>query len=96
MIDNQDILDISEIYSYNYDDLPDSAYLIRYQDIYKANKTDDKLQEKLVSHKDYTVNTFRGDNQNHRLICQNNEIYLPMAIHKKNVYWCHQMLYHAE
>ena len=49
--DNQKILNISEIYGYNDKDLPDSAYPIRYHDIAKAQETDAKLQQKLVSHK---------------------------------------------
>ena len=36
MSDNQEILNISELYGYNDEDLPDSAYSIRYQDIAKA------------------------------------------------------------
>ena len=72
--DNQEILNISELYGYDYEDLPDSAYPIRYHDISKAHKTDSKLQKKLVSHKDYTLDTFRGGDQNHCLIFQNNKI----------------------
>ena len=51
MSNNQDILNISEIYGYNNVDLPDSAYPIRYHDIAKAQETDAKLNQKLVSHK---------------------------------------------
>ena len=36
MSDNQDILNISELYGYDDADLPNSAYPIRYHDIYKA------------------------------------------------------------
>ena len=60
MSDNQEILNISELYGYNDKDLPDSAHPIHYHDIAKAQKTDAKLQQKLVSHKDYTLDTFRG------------------------------------
>ena len=60
MSDNQQILNISEIYVYNNKDLPDSAYPIRYHNISKAQETDAKLQQKLVSHKDYTLNNFCG------------------------------------
>ena len=35
---NQDIFNISEIYGYDYNDLPDSAYPILYHDISKAHK----------------------------------------------------------
>ena len=41
--DNKDILKISELYGYDGNDLPDSAYSIRYHDISKAQKTDVKL-----------------------------------------------------
>ena len=51
MSDNQEILNISELYGYNGDDLPDSAYPICYRDISKAQKTDAKPQQKLVSNK---------------------------------------------
>ena len=92
MSDNQEILNISEVYGYNDKDLPDSAYPIRYHNIAKAHKTDAKLQQKLVSHKDYNLDTFCGGDQNHRLICQNKEICLPTAPQKKTVDWCHDML----
>ena len=60
MSDNQDILNISELCGYDDENLPDSAYPIRYHNISKAHKTDAKLQQKLVSHKDYILDTFRG------------------------------------
>ena len=44
--DNQDILNLSELYGYDDKDLPDSAYPIRYHEISKAQKTDAKLQQK--------------------------------------------------
>ena len=71
MSDNQEILNISELYGYNDEDLPDSACPIHYHDIAKAQKTDAKLQKKLVLHKDYTLDTFREGDQKHRLICRN-------------------------
>ena len=49
-------------------DPPSSAYPICYHDISKTQKTDANLKQKLVSHKDYTLNTFCGGDQNHRLI----------------------------
>ena len=67
---NQDIVNISDLYGYDDKDLPDSAYQIRYHDIAKAQETDAKLQQKIVSHKDFTLNTFRGGDKDHRLICQ--------------------------
>ena len=47
---NQEILNISELYGYDDKDLPESAYPIRYHNISKAQETDAKLQQKLVSH----------------------------------------------
>ena len=61
MSDNQEILNIYELYGYNDADLPDSAYHICYQDISKSQKTYAKQNQNLVSHKDYTLNTFRGE-----------------------------------
>ena len=52
MSDNQEILNIYELYGYNDADLPDSAYLIRYHNDSKAQETDAKLNQNLVSHKD--------------------------------------------
>ena len=85
MSDNQEILKISELYWYDYKDMPDSAYSNFYHDIFKAQKTDSKQKRKLVSHKYYTLDTFRGGHQNYRLIYQNSKICFPMALQKKNV-----------
>ena len=74
--------------------MPDRAYPIRYHNIAKARETDAKLKQKLVSHKDYTLDTFRGGDQNHRLICLNKKICLPVALQKKTVNWYHEMLCH--
>ena len=60
MSDNQDILNISELYGYYDVDLSDISYPIRYHDISKAQKTDAKLNQNIVSHKYYTIDTFRG------------------------------------
>ena len=49
--------------------MPDSAYPIRYHYIAKAQTTDAKLKQKLVSHKDYILDIFRGGDKDHRLIC---------------------------
>ena len=94
MSDNQEILNISELYGYDDADMPDSAYPIRYQDSAKSQKNDSKLNQKLVSHKDYTLNTFCGGDQNHRLIFRNSKICLPAALQKKTVDWYHKMICH--
>ena len=65
MSDNQDILNISEFYSYGDADLPASAYPIRYHNTAKAHKTDAKLNKNLFLHKKYTFDTFCGGDQNH-------------------------------
>ena len=92
MSENQDILNISELYGYNENDLPDSSYPICYHYIAKSQKTDAKLQQNIVSHKDYTLDTFRGGDQNHHLIFQNSKICLPTALQKKLLDWYHKML----
>ena len=91
---NQEILNISELYGYDDEDMPNSAYPIRYHNIAKAQETDAKLNQKLVSHKDYTLDTFRGGDKDHCLICRNNKICLPAALQKKTVDRYHEMLCH--
>ena len=95
MIGNQDILNISDLYGYNEEDLPDSANPIHYHDIAKAQKTDAKLQQNLVSYKEYTLNTFCGGDKYHRLICRYIKICLPAALQNKTVDWYHEMLCHT-
>ena len=90
--DNQENLNISELYGYDDDYMIDSAYLICYNDISKAQKTDAKIKQKMVSHKDYTLNTFHGGDQNHHLISQNSKICLPTALQKKTVDCYHKMI----
>ena len=63
-------------------------------DIAKAQETDAKLQQKLVSHKDYTLDIFCGGDKDHLLICRNNKICLHTALQKKTVYRYHEMLCH--
>ena len=75
--DNQKIINISELYGYNDNYLPDSAYPIRYHNIAKAQKTDAKLKKNLVSHKDHTLGNFRGGEKNHCLLFRNSKICLP-------------------
>ena len=94
MSDNQEILNIYELYGYDDKDLPDSAYPIRYPNITKAQETDAKLQQKLVSQKYYTLDTFRGGDKDHSLIYRTNKICLPAALQKKTVDWYHEMLCH--
>ena len=84
MTDNQDILNINEFYGCDNADMPDSAYPIRYHDIAKAQKTDAKLKQKLVSHKEYTIDKFCGGDQNHLLLYQNRKTCLPAAL-KRNL-----------
>ena len=43
--DNQEILNISDLFGYDDADLPDSAYPIRYHNISKGQKTDNKLKK---------------------------------------------------
>ena len=93
MSDNKEILNISELYGYYDVYLTDSAYPICYHDIAKAQKTDSKLKQNIVSHKYYTLNTFRGGDQNHRLLFRNSKICLPAAL-QKTVYWYHNILCH--
>ena len=94
MSDNQVILNISELYGYDDNDISYSAYPMRYRDIVKAQKSDAKLQQNIVLHKDYNLDTFCGGDQNHHLIFWNRKICLPKVLQKKTVYWYHNMICH--
>ena len=48
MSDNQEVVIISEFYGYDDEDMTDSAYPICYHDIFKGQKNDAKLKQKLV------------------------------------------------
>ena len=65
---------------------------IFYHYIFKSQKNGSKLKQNLVSHKDYTLDTLRGSDQNYRLIFRNSKISLPAALQKKSVDWYHEML----
>ena len=91
---NQEILNISEIYGCDETDMPDSAYPICYHDIAKAQKTDAKIKQELISHKYYTLNNFCGGDQNHRLIFRNSKMCFPAALQNKNIDWYHKTLCH--
>ena len=95
MNNNQEILNISDLYGYDDNDMPDSDYPIRYRNISKAQKTDTKLQQEIVSNKDYTHNTFLEGDQNYRLIFRNSNICLPTALQMKTVDWYHEILSHT-
>jgi hypothetical protein len=58
--DDREIFNISECFGFDDDDddLPDSAFPVRYRDIAKAQKATTALQIKLASHKDYDETTF--------------------------------------
>ena len=85
--DNQDNLNFFRLYGNDDNDLTDSADPIRYHNIGKAQKTDYIINRNLVSHKDYTLDIFCWDNQNHRLISQNRKICLPAALQNTTVEW---------
>ena len=94
MSDNQEILNIYELYGYNDKDLPDSAYPICYHDISKAQKTDAKIQQKLVSHKYYTLDTFRGGRSRPSFNMPKLKNMLTYGTTEKTVDWYHEMLCH--
>ena len=57
MNDNQDILNISELYGCDDADLRDSDYPVCYHNISKEQKIDAKLKQNIFSHKDYNLKT---------------------------------------
>jgi predicted aspartyl protease len=92
--DKREIFNISECFGFDDEDLPASAFPIRYRDIAKAQKADPSLQKKLASHKDYSTATFRGGDKSHELICHNTKIAIPLPLQQRIVDWYHETLCH--
>jgi hypothetical protein len=76
------------------EDLPEDAFPIRYRDIAKAQSTDKKLLNNLTKKPTYSKHTFRGGDKNHKLICHNEKISIPLSLQKRIVNWYHKMLCH--
>jgi hypothetical protein len=85
----REIFNISECFGFDDDDLPESAFPIRYRDIAKAQKATHALQIKLASHKDYDETTFCGGDTTHILICRKGKIALPPSLQQKTRDWYH-------
>jgi transposase InsO family protein len=92
--DDQEIFNISECFGYDDDDLPPSSFPLRYKDIAKEQQTNAKLRHKLKTHKNYSEATFRGGDNDHKLICHNGKIALPPSLQQKTIDWYHEMLCH--
>ena len=95
MDENSEILNIAECFGYDDEDLPESAFPVRYYDIAKMQSKDKKLQQKLSStDESYAESTFRGGDKSHDLICHNNKIVIPKDLQQRLVDWYHEMLLH--
>jgi hypothetical protein len=92
--DDREIFNISECFGFDDDDLPESAFPVRYRDIAKAQKATPALQIKLASHKDYDETTFCGGDTTHILICRKGKIALPPSLQQKTIDWYHETLCH--
>jgi transposase InsO family protein len=92
--DDQEIFNISECFGFDDDDLPPSSYPIQHTDIAKAQQANRALLEKLRSNKNYTEETFRGGDKDHKLICRNGKIVLPPPLQQKTLDWYHEILCH--
>jgi hypothetical protein len=92
--DTREIFNIAEAFGFDDEDLPDTAYPLRYCDIAIAQKAHPALTKKLNSHKDYSEITFRGGDKAHKLICHNGRISLPPSLQQRTVDWYHTILCH--
>ena len=92
--DKREIFNLSESFGFDDNDLPATAYPLRYCDIAKAQKSHPSLIKKLTSHKNYSKATFRGGNKPNHLICHNGKISLPPSLQQRTVDWYHNTLCH--
>ena len=89
-----DTVNPTECFGYDDDNLPANLYPVRYCDIAKAQRKELKLVEKLTTHESYTEVTFRGGDNDHKLICHNGKIVIPKELQERTVDWYHEMLCH--
>jgi hypothetical protein len=75
--DEQEIFNISECFGYDDDDLPPSSFPLRCEDIAKAQLDNPALLSKLKTNKDFGETTFRGGDEEHKLIGHHGKIALP-------------------
>ncbi len=92
--DKREIFNLSESFGFDDNDLPATAYPLRYCDISKAQITPPPLLKKLASHRNYSKTTFRGGDKPHQLICHNGKISLPPSLQQRTVDWSHNTLCH--
>jgi hypothetical protein len=69
--DGREIFNISEYFGFDNKDLPNSMFTLHYHNIAEAQRDNPALQQKLASHKDYSIAAFCGGNKAHNLICHN-------------------------
>ena len=87
-----DTVNPTECFGYDDDDLPANSYPVRYRDIAKAQRKETKLVDKLTTHESYTEVTFRGGDNDHKLICNNGKIVIPKELQQRTVDWYHDCL----
>jgi hypothetical protein len=94
-IDNApEVFNVTEAFGYDDDDLPADSFPVKYRTIAKAQKKDEVLLQKLLSHDDYREIPFRGGDKTHDLICKNGKIFVPQTLQRRLVHWYHKMLCH--
>jgi hypothetical protein len=93
--DDQEMFNISECFGFDDDDLPPSSYPVRCADIAKAQTANRAPLEKLRSNKNYTEETFRGGDKDHKLICHNGKIASPLPLQQKTLDWHHETPCHT-
>jgi hypothetical protein len=62
---------------YDDDDLPPSSFPLRHKDIVKAQLDNPTLLLKLKTNKYFSEATFRGGDEEHKLMCHNGKIASP-------------------
>jgi transposase InsO family protein len=92
--DDQEIFNISECFCYDDDDLPPSSFPLRHKDIAKAQLDNPALPLKLRTNEDFSEATFRGGDEEHKLMCHNGKTASPPSLQQKTMDWCHEMLCH--
>ena len=73
---------------------PATAFPLSFGLIAKEQQRDQALKRKVLTSKDYTINTFHGGERDRLLICHKGKIAVPKSLQSRIVDWYHTMLCH--
>jgi hypothetical protein len=85
----------SELYAFNDEDLPATAFPLSYAFLGKAQSTDVAILKETAKTKSrYSIQPFTGGGKTRELICYNGKIVVPKKLQVRVIQWYHDYLGH--